>query len=346
MGTKKRMLFISHSSYDRDYVSKIVDLLRKQGIGKDQLFCSSYPGYGIPGGKSIFEFLRDMFTDYELYVLFAISKENYYASPACLNEMGAAWVLGVRSVAILLPGTSVSDLRGAIGQDYLSIVLDSEEAKYRLSELKEDILDYLGLAVDSQAAWECDRDSFLEECRSISMKKRNAYLPGVDIDTYLDDLTEGRVPISRSLKRALTVAKRSGDTDAELWISKELTGYEISDQLPEYRQVKSNSFRYSGISGTMQVNNAMLPLNYLDEETLELVVESGISDAMESVEHMLSDGGNVSRDLSALIPIVLHNTDGFCQCTSIVQIIPTTSVRKIVVSVENRLMVYFLMKLA
>lgn len=89
---RQKLIFISHSTKDSEYVASLVDLLRKIGFTDKDVFCSSYPGYGIPLGKNIYEFLKSCFKDYELFVLFVISKDNYYSSPASLNEMGAAWV--------------------------------------------------------------------------------------------------------------------------------------------------------------------------------------------------------------------------------------------------------------
>ncbi len=51
--------------------------------------CTSVPGYGISEGAKIYDWLKKQFQNYDLRVLYVLSK-NYYASPACLNEMGAA----------------------------------------------------------------------------------------------------------------------------------------------------------------------------------------------------------------------------------------------------------------
>lgn len=166
-GDRKKMIFISHSTRDSQYVGLLVDLLRKIGFTEDNLFCSSYPGYGIPLGKNIYSFLKDYFTDYELYVLFVISEKNYYSSPASLNEMGAAWVQGAKSVPILLSGMTPSKLRGVVGPDSLSLVLDSDEAKFRLNSLKNELLLFFELQQINESAWERDRDFFLDSCRMI-----------------------------------------------------------------------------------------------------------------------------------------------------------------------------------
>ena len=141
--TRQKLIFISHSTKDSEYVASLVDLLRKIGFTDEDVFCSSYPGYGIPLGKNIYEFLKSCFKDYELFVLFVISKDNYYSSPASLNEMGAAWVQGAKSIPILLPGMSPAQLRGVVGPDSLALCLDSDNARYDLNSLKERLASFL-----------------------------------------------------------------------------------------------------------------------------------------------------------------------------------------------------------
>lgn len=53
-------IFISHASKDVKYVKELVDLLNDIGVQKTSksIFCSSLPGYDIPHGESIYEFLK------------------------------------------------------------------------------------------------------------------------------------------------------------------------------------------------------------------------------------------------------------------------------------------------
>lgn len=165
---KKKVVFISHSSLDSEYVKPLVELIRKLGFTKNELFCSSYPGYNIPLGLDIFGFLKTCFEQYDLFVIFMISEEHYYNSPASLNEMGAAWVQGAKSIPILLPGMKPSELRGVVNSNTLALVLDSNDAKFRLNDLKTDLLAFFGKELDSENAWEQDRDSFLEQCKGVA----------------------------------------------------------------------------------------------------------------------------------------------------------------------------------
>lgn len=160
---KKRVLFISHSSRDAEYVGYLVDLLRKLTFNENNLFCSSYPGFGIPLGEDIYSFLKSCFENYELFVLFVISKNNYYVSPASLNEMGAAWVQGLKSIPILLPNMSPSDLQGVVSSNSMSVVIDSDSAYCQLNSLKQELVTFFNLASINESAWERDRELFLSQ---------------------------------------------------------------------------------------------------------------------------------------------------------------------------------------
>ena len=68
---KKPLIFISHSSKNKDQVAKIADLLRSINLSpRRDIFCSSLPGYGIPNGANIFDFYADRSVRSSLTVLF------------------------------------------------------------------------------------------------------------------------------------------------------------------------------------------------------------------------------------------------------------------------------------
>lgn len=163
----KPKIFISHSSKDVKYVEPIVELLADIGITNDNLFCSSIPDYGIPLNQDIYEYLSSLFSENELYVIFVLSS-NYYGSPACLNEMGAAWVLKNEYTSILLPKFEYQEIDGAVNPNKIGMKLDDDDEllKKRLGELKDIISEKLSISVPDMR-WEKKRNDFINTIRNI-----------------------------------------------------------------------------------------------------------------------------------------------------------------------------------
>ena len=341
---KQKLIFISHSTRDSEYVACLVDLLRKIGFTEKSIFCSSYPGYGIPLGKNIYDFLKSCFNNYELFVLFVISKDNYYASPASLNEMGAAWVQGAKSIPILLPGMGPTELRGVVGPDSLALCLDSGNAKYDLNSLKNDLLLFFGKQQINESAWERDRDSFLESCIAITplSPEEISAIESAEKNTNLTDLIEDKVSLEKSLYRALVIAKERQNKPLESWVRCELKGYESDEDIPDYRKIKSNNFRYSGINGNMQVTRASLPVDFIGDEIIEKVESVEYHHGIKQIEDFANSTSAISIDRSFLAGEVAHNTHGAVQCVALEQLLPPSFFSAIVACVKERLIDIFM----
>lgn len=152
--TIKKKVFISHASKDILAVKHIVELLELIGFDKSNMFCSSIEPYGIPTGMDIYEYLQKQFRDFELHVILVLSN-NYYNSVACLNEMGAAWVLSCSQTVMLLPGFSFSDIDGAINPRKIAIQFRPGMNDTDLYNMKSRI------------------DGFIEEMAQLSSNKPN-----------------------------------------------------------------------------------------------------------------------------------------------------------------------------
>lgn len=161
-------IFISHASKDKEYVKKLVELLDGMGLDQTQVFCSSLPGYDIPVGYDIFDYLRQQFQEYELHV-FLIHSKNYYMSAASLNEMGAAWVLRSNCTSFLLPNFRFEDMTGAINGKSIAIKLDNDETevKDKLNQLYDTVIREFGLTKKAAIVWEAKRDRFIKEVKEI-----------------------------------------------------------------------------------------------------------------------------------------------------------------------------------
>lgn len=160
---KQPLLFISHSSDDENIASALVTLLRTLGFNKSNLFCSSVPGYDIAEGEDIFETLASKFTDYNIYVIFLLSA-NYYNSAACLNEMGATWVLKAKYSTLVCQGFTIPEIKGAVNPSKMAVVLDdTKRVNGKLNQLKDHLIEFFHLPeIEDDTIWENDRNEFLK----------------------------------------------------------------------------------------------------------------------------------------------------------------------------------------
>ncbi|PHA26080.1 hypothetical protein COI69_30120 [Bacillus cereus] len=146
----KEKIFISHSSKDKKYGEALVKLLRGLGLQRNQIIFTSDDDYGIPLDMNIFEYLKAQINE-GAYMIYLLSN-NYYDSVACLNEMGAAWVVQNDYTVIGIPDFSFDNPKfssGAIDPRRIGFTLDN---KKRLVEFKNKILDRFQLQVD-EADW-------------------------------------------------------------------------------------------------------------------------------------------------------------------------------------------------
>lgn len=164
--TKIEKIFISHASADFDYVDALITLLNDIGVEKsdEHIFCSSLAAYGIPNGEDIYEYLKKELENKNIMVLFVLS-HNYYQSPPCLNEMGAAWMTSKDYNTVLTPNFDFKQITGAINPMKISFKMDDSSG---LDKFRDDITKNLGLKEKDYKIWQRDRDKFLNTIRTIA----------------------------------------------------------------------------------------------------------------------------------------------------------------------------------
>lgn len=161
-------LFISHATADGPYIEAFVKFLEELGFDERSMFCSSVEGYGMKWGSKIYDYLADKFNneDNELMVLFMLS-DNYYDSAACLNEMGAAWVLKKDYRSILLPGFEFKDIVGAIDPREMAIKLDDKRLMTQLNDVKDQLTGIFELRDISSTKWDKVREELINKVNKI-----------------------------------------------------------------------------------------------------------------------------------------------------------------------------------
>lgn len=129
-------IFISHSSESADYGNALVELLRGLGIKENEVIFSSNVAYGIPLGENIFNWLKKQIIE-KPHVIYLLST-SYYSSIACLNEMGAAWIVENDHTIIFTPDFEINSpefQRGALDPREMGFYINNEERLISFIEL-------------------------------------------------------------------------------------------------------------------------------------------------------------------------------------------------------------------
>lgn len=148
-------VFISHASLDKDLVEELIDILETTGLMSNQIFCSSFEGYGIDLGENFLERIKNEL-DEDVLVLFVLSK-SFYNSPICLCEMGATWIKTSEHIPILIPPFDFNDIKGVIPLTQGFKINDS----LKLNLFKEKITKTFNLPIIDHSSWERKRDRIL-----------------------------------------------------------------------------------------------------------------------------------------------------------------------------------------
>lgn len=149
---KEPLIFISHKSDDKKYGDALRNYIIGLGVSDNQLIYTSHSLNKIPLNKNIYDYLRDCLCG-KVYIIFLLS-DQYLESPACLNEMGAAWVMRSDYTNIFVPEFNFGNPKYndcAIDGKRMGITMNGEShCKTGMIELKDKIQQLFGLTNDEK----------------------------------------------------------------------------------------------------------------------------------------------------------------------------------------------------
>ena len=148
----KKKIFLSHKSSDKKYADALEKLIVGLGVSNDQLIYTSHPLHKIPLGQKIYDYLRTNINDQVFMII--LWSDEYLESPACLSEMGAAWVAQTDYVGIYTPAFSFGNPKYhevPIDTTKMGAVLNGDaNCKASMIEFKNRIQDFFNLEDDEQ----------------------------------------------------------------------------------------------------------------------------------------------------------------------------------------------------
>lgn len=160
--------------------------------------------------------------------------------------------------------------------------------------------------------------------------------------TIIKELANNQISMEVALQRLMIIASDLGNEELFTWAETELHGYSDNDALPEYRNIRSTCFVYSGINGRFKVTNCPFTFTNVLEEKLSDIYNVPIMDSISSLQNFIDhpDKQSYRRDFSMLNGYVLKRTG--IQCTSIYQTVPLNFLQKILSQIKTILMSVFL----
>ena len=163
-GNAEPIVFISHKSDDKKYGHALRNFIIGLGVKNESLVYTSHPLHKIPLDMNIYDYLRQNISG-NVFVIILWS-DAYLDSPACLNEMGAAWVAQKDYTNIYVPTFSFGNPKYhqcAVDTRKMGAVLNGDEhCKASMIELKDKILEMFKLTVDEKQ-FQFLLDQFIKE---------------------------------------------------------------------------------------------------------------------------------------------------------------------------------------
>ncbi len=158
------IIFLSHKSDDKKYADALEKFITGLGVKNNQMIYTSHPLHKIPLDSNIYDYLRTRINS-NVFMIFLWS-DKYLESPACMNEMGAAWVIQSDYTNIYVPSFSFGNPKYrecAVDTRKMGAVLNGDEhCKASMIELKNKIQSIFKLENDEQTV-QYLLDTFIKE---------------------------------------------------------------------------------------------------------------------------------------------------------------------------------------
>lgn len=163
------LIFISHNSKDKKYGDALCEFITGLGVNKEQLIYTSDPLHKIPLDDNIFEYLKNKINN-KIFMMFLLSND-YFKSSACLNEMGAAWIVNSDYSCLFVPTFDFNNTNFnncCIDSNKMGISLNGDEnCETGMIELKNKIQKFFQLENDEIATHKLLK-TFIKKIKEIS----------------------------------------------------------------------------------------------------------------------------------------------------------------------------------
>ncbi len=188
---KKKKIFVSHSSRNKNITDKFVELLKVIGITTEQLYYSSYEETGVGFSEDCLKRISEEFNQNELMVIFMLSRE-FYNSKVCIAETGATWVnVGSNYIPIIIPPYTYNNIDGVISSTQAVMLLKGEDTDTKIEQLKVRIEEFLEIEEKvNPTEWSRKKSDFIKFINEVSDKLNNIEANIIDVILNKDCQTD------------------------------------------------------------------------------------------------------------------------------------------------------------
>lgn len=260
-------IFISHSSKNDYYGNALVNLLTGIGISGDQIIFTSNTAYGIPIGQNIFDWLKNQIIE-KPYVLYLLSPE-YYKSVACLNEMGAAWVIENKHTMIFTPDFKLDSY------EFQNGAIDPREIGFYINNIDKLI-------------------AFIDSLRADYKITNNQVLINQKIREFLETIKDFNKPATKEIKTE--TLEKSVIADVKVQVKKETIQTEKGNVQPK-KYVGKHRFFNDLINGKLKDEEVILTYYIIDTARFKLFTGWQTDQEIENIK-VWEDVNGINNKLS------------------------------------------------
>lgn len=160
-----KIVFISHSSLDKEIVTLFIEKILVAGCGlrQEEIMYTSSEDMGVGNGEDIPLAIKQGIQGCQLFLMMV--SEHYRSSEVCMNEMGAAWITDTikKRCTLLLPGVGFDKMGWLLSLSKAN-KLDEEDG---LNHFHDIIVPLLDLPLKT-GTWNKYRSEFLSSLQNLA----------------------------------------------------------------------------------------------------------------------------------------------------------------------------------
>lgn len=165
-------IFISYSSVDKGYGEALVNLLEKLGVDSSNITFTERKKFGINSGEDVLDRLKNDLNKTQIFI--PLLSNNYYNSPFCLCELGAAWVTDIKMYPLLMPNIEVKDaFKGTISKFKEAKKIDNNDEIQNFSDM---MIKDLNLNIDNFRYINAAIERFLSDVSNVQEDIKDIFI--------------------------------------------------------------------------------------------------------------------------------------------------------------------------